>query len=205
MPATVTFSAASVTVPAKGSATVDVTVTAPAGLADKGLFGGYVVATSQADGKAMRVPFAGMKGDYQSIQVLTPTANGFPWLAKFDGTNFSNQPGGASYTMDGNDIPFFLVHLDHQSRQMKLEAFDAVTNKNMHFVSFDSYLPRNSTATGFFNWAWDGTTFKKDGTTKTVPNGTYVVKLSLLKALGNPDVAADWETWTSPIVTIARP
>jgi minor extracellular serine protease Vpr len=204
-PATVAFSAASVTVPAKGSATVDVTVTAPEGLADKSLFGGYVVATSQADGKAMRVPFAGMKGDYQSIQVLTPTANGFPWLAKFDGTSFSNQPGGASYTMAGNDIPYFLVHLDHQSRQMKLEAFDAVTNKNMNLVSFDTYLPRNSTATGFFNWSWDGTTFKKDGTTKTVPNGTYVVKLSLLKALGNPDVAADWETWTSPVVTIARP
>jgi minor extracellular serine protease Vpr len=204
-PATVAFSAASVTVPAKGSATVDVTVTAPEGLADKSLYGGYVVATSQADGKAMRVPYAGLKGDYQTIQVLAPTANGFPWLAKFDGTNYTNQPGGASYTMAGNDIPFFLIHLDHQSRQIKLEAFDAVTNKTMHFVSLDNYVGRSATATGFFTWTWDGTTFKKGGTPTPVANGTYVVKLSVLKALGDANNAADWETWTSPAVTISRP
>ena len=120
------------------------------------------------------------------------------------GAAFTNQPGGASYTMAGDDIPYFLVHLDHQSRQMKLEAFYAVTNKNMHLISLDTYLPRNSTATGFFNWAWDGTTFKKGGTPAPVPNGTYVVKLSLLKALGDANNAADWETWTSPAVTIAR-
>ncbi|WP_374565067.1 S8 family serine peptidase [Ideonella sp.] len=204
-PATVAFSAASVVVPAKGSATVDVTVTAPAGLADKGLFGGYVVATSQADGKALRVPYAGFKGDYQSIQVLAPTANGFPWLAKFDGTNYTNQPGGATYTMAGTDIPYFLIHLDHQSRQMKLEAFDAVTNKSMHFVSLENYLGRSSTATGFFGYTWDGTTFKKGGTPTPVPNGTYVVKVSVLKALGDANNAADWETWTSPAVTISRP
>ncbi|HJV70390.1 S8 family peptidase [Ideonella sp.] len=204
-PADVSFSAASVTVPAKGNASVDVTITAPTGLDDKSLYGGYLVATSQADGKVLRVPYAGLKGDYQSIQVLTPTANGFPWLAKFDGTSYTNQPGGATYTMEGNDIAFFLVHLDHQSRQMKLEAFDAATNKSMHMVSLDNYLPRNATSTGFFAWTWDGTTFKKNGAPSPVPNGQYVVKLSLLKALGNPDNAADWETWTSPVVTILRP
>lgn len=204
-PATVNFSAASVTVPAKGSATVDVTVTASGDLPDKSLYGGYVVATSQADGKVMRVPYAGFKGDYQTIQVLAPTANGFPWLAKFDGTNYTNQSGGATYTMAGNDIPFFLMHLDHQSRQIKMEAFDSVTNKNMHFVSLENYVGRSSTATGFFTWTWDGTTFKKDGTTTTVPNGTYVVKVSVLKALGDANNAADWETWTSPVVTISRP
>lgn len=204
-PATVAFSAASVTVPAKGSATVDVTVTAPDALAEHGLYGGYVVATSQTDASVIRVPFAGMKGDYQTIPVLTPTANGFPWLAKLSAGSYTNQPSGATYTMAGDDIPFFLIHLDHQSRQMKLEAFDAVTNKNMHFVSLDNYLPRSSTATGFFTWAWDGTTFKKGGTPTPVPNGTYVVKVSVLKALGDANNAADWETWSSPVVTIARP
>jgi minor extracellular serine protease Vpr len=203
--AEVSFSASSVTVPAKGSATVDVTVTAPAALPDKGIFDGYVVATSQTDGKAIRVPYAGLKGDYQAIQVLVPTANGFPWLAKFDGTNYNNQPDGAAYTMSGSDIPYFLVHLDHQSRQLKLEAFEAASGKPMHYVSLDNHLPRNSTATGFFSWTWDGTTFKKGGQAAPVPNGQYVVKLSVLKALGDPDNAADWETWTSPVVTIQRP
>lgn len=205
-PATVAFSATSVTVPAKGSATVDVTVTAPDGLADKGIYGGYVTATSQASGRVTRVPYAGFKGDYQAIQVLTPTANGFPWLAKLANGSFTNQPGGASYTLANGDIPWFLVHLDHQSRQMKFEAVDATTSAPAGLISLDNHLPRNSTATGFFNWSWDGMTrAKKNGAPTPVANGQYVVKVSLLKALGNPDVAADWETWTSPVVTIARP
>jgi hypothetical protein len=38
-----------------------------------------------------------------------------------------------------------------------------------------------------------------------VPDGTYYVKLSVLKALGDQSNPAHWETWTSPIITIARP
>jgi hypothetical protein len=38
-----------------------------------------------------------------------------------------------------------------------------------------------------------------------VPNGNYVLKLSVLKALGVDGNPADWETWTSPVITIARP
>ena len=51
-PAAVAFSATTVTVPARGTATVDVTITAPAStaLADKGIYGGYVVLTAQGEG-----------------------------------------------------------------------------------------------------------------------------------------------------------
>jgi subtilisin family serine protease len=157
--ATVAFSRTSVTVPPRGSAWVKVTVTAPSTLADRGLYGGYVVLTPDDGGLTLRVPYAGFKGDYQSIQVLAPTANGFPWLAKVNGTNLVNQPGGASYTLANGDIPYFLVHLDHQAARVKLEAFDAVTGRNWHRVSDDKFVARNSTATGFFSFTWDGTTF----------------------------------------------
>lgn len=205
-PATVAFSATTVTVPAKGKATVDVTVTAPAGLADKGLYGGYVVATSQADGAKLRVPFAGLKGDYQAIQAMTPTANGFPWLAKLAGGSFTNQPGGATYTLADGDLPWFLVHLDHQARQMKFEAVDATDGTFKGLISLENHLPRNSTATGFFNWSWDGLVrAKKAGSPVAAPNGAYKVKVSVLKALGDANNPADWESWTSPVVTLARP
>ena len=210
-PAAVAFSAASVMVPANGSATVDVTVTAPltAALADRGIYGGYVVLSPQGGGQDYRVPFAGFKGDYQAIQVLTPTASGFPWLAQLVGSSYANRPSGATYTLLGNDIPFFLTHLDHQSRRVRFEAFDAVTGKAWHRVSDDEYVPRNSTPTGFFAFAWDGTTFqgkgKNDNQWHTVPNGRYVVKLSVLKALGDDSNPAHWETWTSPVIAIARP
>jgi subtilisin family serine protease len=207
--ASVGFSVPSVTVAAGGSAAVDVTITAPTGLADKGLYGGYVVLTPSDGSPVYRVPYAGLKGDYQSIQVLTPTANGFPWLAKQVGTSLFKQAAGASYTLAGVDIPRFLLHLNHQSRRVRLEAFDAVTGKAWNRVSDDEYLPRNATATGFFSFTWDGKTFSGNGKNAnqlyTVPNGSYVVKVSVLKALGDESNPAHWETWTSPAFTIARP
>lgn len=206
--ASVAFNAPSVTVPAGSTATVDATITPATGPVN-GQYGGYIVFTPQGGGQVYRVPFAGFVGDYQGIQVLTPAAYGFPWLAKLNGGYFYKQPGGATFTMVGDDIPYFAIHLNHQSRRLRLEAFDAVTGKAWHRISDDEYLPRNDKANDFFDFAWDGTTFNvmgKNGSQwYTVPNGQYVVKLSVLKALGDKNNPAHWETWTSPVITIARP
>ncbi|HZF78875.1 MAG TPA: S8 family serine peptidase, partial [Rubrivivax sp.] len=207
--ASVTFSASSVTVPPNGSATVDATIT-PASAPAGGLYGGYIVMTDVADAtKVFRVPFGGYIGDYQARQVLVPTANGFPWLAQLSGASYLNRSAGGTYSMIGTDIPYFLVHLDQQSRRLRIEAFDAATGTSAHRVSDDEYQPRNSTATGFFAFEWDGTTFSGKGKNAkqqyTVPNGQYVVKISVLKALGDESNPDHWETWTSPTITIARP
>jgi subtilisin family serine protease len=210
-PSTVTFSAPAVTVPAGGIATVDVTISPNAGLADHSLYGGYIVLTS-GDG-VLRVPFAGFKGDYQSIQALAPTANGFPWLAKVVGTSYVNQPAGATYTLQGGDQPYVLVHFDHQVRSFVMEIRDAATGQPVHPVFHnaeeDEFLPRNSTATSFFAFTWDGTRLHSNGVaklkTKEVPNGQYVIVVKALKALGDENNPAHWETWTSPVITLARP
>jgi hypothetical protein len=209
-PAAVTFSVPSITVPAGGSASFNVTIDANASLPNRSLYGGYVVLTPQGGGAIYRVPFAGFKGDYQSTQVLTPTANGFPWLASLAGTSYTNRNAtGWTYSMVGSDIPYFLMHLDHHSRRIRLEAFDAVTGKSWHRVSDDEFVTRNSTPGGFFTFTWDGTTFTGKGKNAsqwyTVPNGQYVVKVSVLKALGDESNPAHWETWTSNVITIARP
>ncbi len=156
------------------------------------------------DGSATpRVPFAGYVGDYQLRQVLVPTGNGFPWLAKLSGASYSNQAGGATYSMVGNDIPFFLIHFDHQSRLVRMDVVDALSGKSWHRALQEELLGRNSTPTGFFAFSWDGITTA--GTKSyTVPNGQYVVKLSVLKALGDAFNPAHWERWDSPAVTIAR-
>ena len=210
-PATVAFDTSSVTAPSRDHGHFKVTITAPgdAALPDRGIYGGYIVLTPRGGGAVYRVPYAGFKGDYQSTQVLTPTANGFPWLAQLSGTSFLNRPAGGTYTLIGADIPIFLLHLDHLSRRIKFEAFDAVTGKSWHKVSDDEYVTRNSTPGGFFPFEWNGDTFRGDAEepkkTFTVPNGTYVVKVSVLKALGDRDNPAHWETWSSPVITIARP
>ena len=65
-------------------------------------------------------------------------------------------------------------------------------------------MGRNSSATGFFALSWDGSTVA-GGKTYQVPNGQYVIKLTVLKALGDDTNPAHVEAWTSPVITIARP
>ena len=209
-----TFSAPSVQVFPGGSATFDVTISPNAGLLDKSLYGGYLVLTPQGGGRVYRVPYAGFKGDYQSILAVTPTPNGFPWLAKVVGTSYVNQPSGATFTLEGADIPYFLVHFDHQVARLEMRIVDAATGLPVHpvfsNVFVEHYLPRNSTSTSFFAFPWDGTRSHDNGKgtldhRKVVANGTYKVILRALKALGDEANPAHWETWTSPVITIARP
>ncbi|MFN7724188.1 MAG: S8 family serine peptidase [Rubrivivax sp.] len=208
-PATVAFSTTTLNVPANGSATFTATITANATLPERSLYGGYITLTPNGGGTKMSVPYGGFKGDYQTTQVLLPTVNNFPWLASLAGTSYTNQPAGATFTMADGNIPYFLLHLDHHAQRIKLEVFDAVSGKAWNKVSDDEYVGRNSTPTGFFAFAWDGQTFKgaadKPRQVQTVPNGQYVVKVSVLKALGEETNPAHWETWTSPVITVARP
>ena len=211
-PATVSFSWPSITVSSgDDDAEIEVTITAPDGtlLDDRGLYGGYIVLTPRDGGAPLRVPYAGFKGDYQAVQVLAPTANGFPWLSKLSGGSFSNQPAGASFSLVGDDIPFFLMHLDHQSESILLEAIDKATGKVSGRISQDDWFVRNSSPTGAFAWAWDGNVYKRDPSKahqwRTVPNGQYTVRVTVQKALADKNNPAHFETWTSPVITIARP
>ncbi|HEX7184704.1 MAG TPA: S8 family serine peptidase [Thermoanaerobaculia bacterium] len=203
-PATVAWSAATLTVPAGGTATIDVTISPNSGLADRSLYGGWLVLTPQDGGREVRVPYSGFKGDYQSIQVLVPTSFNFPWLARLNGTSVVNQPSGATYTMQGTDIPRFLVHLDHQVRELRIDIIDADSGKSWHRALSENYIGRNSGPTSFFTVTWDGGT-TGGGKSYTVPNGRYIARISVAKALGDSTNPAHTETWNSPVITIARP
>src|SRR5690606_18161302 len=71
----VSFSAESVTVPAGGSASVDVTIGDPY-QTDGVIHGGWLTFTSEND--TLSVPVAGMSGDYQALEVLTGGPTGLP-------------------------------------------------------------------------------------------------------------------------------
>ena len=95
----------------------------------------------------LRVPYAGYNGDYQAIVALTPTPIGFPWLAKIGRrTVASNQPGRRDFTLVGDDVPFILLHLDHQVRALTMEVFDVATGESVGFADIEEFLRRNSTA-----------------------------------------------------------
>lgn len=200
----VTFYASTVTLTKKQSVTIPVTIAPPAEPVG-GQYGGYLVFTPNDGSPTLRVPFAGYIGDYQLRQVLVPTVNGFPWLAKLSGGFFNNQPAGATYSMVGDDIPFFLVHHDHQAREMRLDVYEAGSGKLWYTAYKEEFLGRNSTSTGFFAYSWDGVTTKNKNKQIVVPNGSYILRLYVLKALGDENNPAHWEQWQSPVVTIARP
>ena len=205
--ASVNFSATSVTVPAKGTAAVTVHIT-PATGPQYGQYGGYIKFTPQGGGAVYRVPFAGFVGDYQGIQALTAgpvAASPMPWLAVLYGDSYYRvtDPTEWTFTMQGGDIPYVLVHFEHQSRSFIVDVY-AQNGKNWHRAYSENYLPRNSSSTGFFAFPFDGTTFAGNKS-YMVPDGTYYLKISVLKALGDANNDADWETWTSSQFVIDRP
>jgi subtilisin family serine protease len=194
-----------VTVPPGGDTDVTVTITANSGLADNSLYGGYLVFTPSS-GPALRVPYQGYKGNYLAIPALTPTIFGFPWLAKLNGTSYVKQGPGATFALQDGEFPIILYHLDHQVRYLKMEVFDTTTGASKGNALYVDFHGRNSQPNSFFAFTWDGTTFS--GTVPqnfvVVPDGSYLIKVSVLKALGDPESAADIESWTSPSFTIGR-
>jgi subtilisin family serine protease len=202
--ATVSFGAPSVTVPAGGTATVSATITADGTAADGTLYGGWIVLTPQGGGTTLRVPYAGYKGDYQAQQLLTSGTKSYPWLAKNGSGGFTNQPSGATFTLQSGDIPYVVYHLEHGARRVKLDVYDAVKGKPYGNVADVDYVGQATTASGNGSFSWNGTTLFNKQAYK-VPNGTYVLKLSALKPLGDANNPADWETWTSPVITLNHP
>jgi minor extracellular serine protease Vpr len=200
----VTFQPPTLTIAPNKSATVNVTIAAPAELSDRGIYGGYLVVSTPGT-TPLRVPYFGFKGDYQAIPVLTPTAAGYPKLARKvpPATSPTPEEPGAIFTM-GDDIPYFLIHLDHQAARVRGEVIATATSKAYRFAFDERWVPRSPTASGFYEFTFDGTTFNGT-TTKTVPDGEYVLKLTVLKALGDAASPADSETWTSPPFVIDRP
>jgi minor extracellular serine protease Vpr len=210
---TTTFSSPSITVPAGGTASVNASVVLDAATPDGELYGGYIQLTPHGGGDVLTVPFAGYKGDYQAQHVLTPVGTtGYPWLASLNaaGTDFTRiTSAGHTFTLTGNDFPFLLFHLNIPARQFNVQVENAdgsFVQPVFNYADKESFLPRNSTATGFFSFAWDGTRAQDNGNNKrkVLPNGTYILKMSVLKPLGDPANDADWETFSSPAFTIAR-
>jgi minor extracellular serine protease Vpr len=231
--ATVTFGAPAVTVKTNQSASLNVTITANATLAERSLYGGYIVLTGD-DGSMLRVPYAGFKGDYQWIQVLTPVfapAPGTPGISARQLGYASNQGAiasqystnllGYAFTMASKpnlpanctgcgfgpttflDVPYYLLHLNHQSQSATFTVYDSTGTTAVGLAFSDEFLPRNSTSTGFFAFAWDGFA-GPEGAQTMLPNGEYVMKLTLVKALGDAANPAHVETFTFGKVNIQR-
>ena len=209
------------TVPAGGTATLDVTITgSPDSAEAKTVYGGWLTFTS--GGETVRVPYAGFVGDYQSLKILDAGAAGiFPTMGRLTGVVSANDrtpvhtpvAAGATFTMANGDVPYVLAHFAHQVRKVRIELFDAASNKRIGEALRDEYRERNSRRTGTTNdtnsdvympFAIDGLV-KKGNDRVVVPDGTYYAVFSAEKALGDSANPAHTETWTSAAFKIDRP
>ena len=204
-PASVTFSTSTITVPPHGSATVNVTITAPA-TPSLFTYGGYLVASRTDGGLPLRVPYMGTV-DYQAVEVLGLRANGFPILTHGD----LNHPvsDGAVFELSKGDLPTIVFQLAHPTRTLLVEAFTAPTvaggplGKAWHRAFKAEYLRRNAAANDVFTFAFDGTT-SNGNNNYTLPPGNYVLVLTVLQPLGDASNPRSVETWQSPMFTIVR-
>ncbi|PSL06133.1 Fn3 domain-containing protein [Haloactinopolyspora alba] len=220
----VEFGTDTLTVPAGETAELDVTVTAPDG-PELGQYGGYVVLTPE-DGDPLRVPFAGFVGDYQDLPVLTEAGAGLPELGRVAeceryvelnctmGGVYDLLPDGATYTMTEGDRPVVLAHLEHPAENVSFELFRArhdgtpgvpVVGPFNTVLSVDE-VGRSGTPTAFNAYVWDGTRPRGHGTDRTVPvpDGRYVLRMTVTKSLGDPHNPEHVETWVSPVITVDR-
>jgi minor extracellular serine protease Vpr len=185
------------------------------------LYGGWI---RFSDGtKSYRVPYGGFDGDYQSIRALAPGACEFPGIFKAGGettcgtgasapklTGFTRQAAGATYNVGNRpDRPVLLYHMAHQANRVEIRAVNAGGQEFV--VAFQNLFERNPTndltATGFFVYTWDGKavfTNEKTGKSnrRSLPSGTYKLRMLVTKALAEPNNPAHIETWDSPTMNI---
>ncbi|MDV6374099.1 S8 family serine peptidase [Deinococcus arenicola] len=211
----------SVTVPAGGETDLNMLFTPPRS-PSQGQYGGYISLDSASGGR-MVIPYNGFVGNYQALSVLNDvsfdggrTFKNLPAL--YDPKTFEFYPEGLAlatppiYTLkkvevfDDNgqkitvlDAPQLLIHFGHQARRLTLDVLNA-GGTSLGTVFTQNYIGRSATdiytdvsSDAFSFVGWDGTLANG----QTVPAGTYQLRLNVLKALGNPDVATDTETYTS--------
>jgi minor extracellular serine protease Vpr len=176
----VTFTQPQVAVRPHGHARIGVTIAPAATLSEGAIYGGYLVFTPDDGGPPLRVPYAGYKGDYQAVPAMTPTAKGYPMLARQADT----------------DVPTVLVHMNNYARRIRIVAYDARRHRRIATVLRRDYVSRNHVEAAL---TWNVATAL---TPRRLPPGQYYLVMTVERALAQRGTPV--ETWTSPEFTIAR-
>ena len=208
-PSTVSTDGQSITVPAGGTATVDATITAPAGLADGDFFGGWIVLTDSSaaadspQAEPVRVPFQGVGGNLARASVFGPQIG----LADLDGQSIdpasyvygdSARSDQGAYTdspvvaISHPDVPYYRSALTVS----RVNA-DGTTEYLGTAVTDEKEHTRNDTV----YMVWDGS-YTVDGRILQAPTGQYQLTVRALPVGGDGDEDADWAEWTSPTFSI---
>jgi minor extracellular serine protease Vpr len=186
----------SVTVPAHGTRHVNVTIEAPKDLADGSVYGGYLTFTPSAGGAtAVSVPFAGYKGDFQELNVVSAD----PRIVVRAGTTWAPVAAGQVFTMKGIDRPAFSLGLLYGVQRMTVQLQGLDGNAWLGPIDAASFvrMRRSNPGTTF-------TITPADFDSTFLPDGRYRVRVDLLKALGDASNPRHHQVVDSPWFVIKR-
>lgn len=207
----VTFDRPTVTVEANSSATFTVTITAPDDVPDGTIYGGFLELSPQtSDSNMVRIPFAGFKGDYQDLPVLgvspfltdtdsTVTVDGDPPNVPIYLSEVEVLDPGQRYSMVGDDVPTFAFGLQHQAQRVTAEIIPQGTLSWLGAqpgFTID-LVPRSQPGNVFVFGLGD---IDASG----LPDGRYTIRITILKAGGNPSNPNHLEIAETPHFFIDR-
>ncbi|KAJ8120655.1 hypothetical protein ONZ43_g2690 [Nemania bipapillata] len=195
--AKITLSPSSVTVPARGSAVVSVTVTPPKIDGTRlPVYSGYITLNG-TNGENLSLPYNGAVGSLHKTQVLDTG-----YLAVSSDADLNPVTGNASFVLSKDpsaDVtqPVAVALMAFGSPRISIKAVQikGKTTKNLGdiFGSPYDYAPRDAYATAFDGRLADGT---------YVPAGDYKFSIEALHIFGNAKKPQEWDVAVSAPFTV---
>ncbi|QSB05793.1 S8 family serine peptidase [Natronoglycomyces albus] len=213
--ADVTFETDTVDIPAGQTARVQVSVTAPEGVDDGTVYGGYVEFQPLRKGHSLVATYVGYVGDYRDIVVMPndiwlampAQAESLPGNDRISETilgrivntdELSPLEDGAVFAADAEELPTAVVHVAHQTPvlEVSVERLDSTESYDLIMAS---WVSRNATEDA--NYAFDLRELL--GETE-LSEGDWQVRVRALKPTGEFDNPDHWEDKVSPPFTIQQ-
>ena len=203
-PSTVSTDGQSVTVSAGGTATLDVTITAPEGIADGDFFGGWIVLTP-AGAKPVRIPFQGVGGNLARAGVIGERTH----LGNLKGEAVdpaSYVYGDSTLTTLGayEDLPVVLIDTAIPYRGSTMEVSRVNADGTTESLGQVASNPSPYTRADQPVFVWDGSYIDAADGDKVLqaPTGQYQITVYALPVGGEEGVSEDWASWTSPTFSL---
>ena len=202
-PAAVSSDGTAITVPAGGSATLTVTITAPADAADGDLYGGWLVLTPDGGGDAVRIPYAGVAGNLAAAQVFGDATA----VVDLDGKAVNTGRyvfGDSTRTSEGayEDLPAVLIEPLIPYRGAVLEVSRVYNDGTVSYLGPAAYDTEWRVRGQNPAFVWSGGYYDADGAIQQAPTGDYQLTVRVCPVGGDGTEATDWATWTSPEIAI---
>ncbi len=204
----VQFSATSVTVPAGGSATVDVTILPNDNAVAGTQYSGFIQLKPTEGTGMINVPFAGMAGDYGALPIFPDLESGLPGMVVVTecaiwhnqqcadpDVDFDDADADTIYAL-GNDLPTAVALIAYPIARLtvdvlKVSSSGAPVETSKRTATVIDHVGRSG---GLMLWSWDGRLADKSGLIREVAPGNYMLRFTALEADGDGGT----QSWTSP-------